>query len=54
MAEMLLDRLAGRAALELQEVWTPELIIRASDGPYRDPGQYPASGSLKKGAEHRV
>lgn len=54
MAEMLLDRLAGRAALELQEVWTPELIIRASDGPHRDPGQHPAPGSLKKGAEHRV
>ncbi|MFX1767739.1 LacI family DNA-binding transcriptional regulator [Paraburkholderia sp. A1RI-2L] len=35
MAEMLLERLAGRSPHELQEVWTPELIIRASDGPHR-------------------
>lgn len=32
MAEMLIERLDGRPARELQEVWTPELIIRASDG----------------------
>lgn len=32
MAEMLMERLAGRPARELQEIWAPELIIRASDG----------------------
>jgi LacI family transcriptional regulator len=35
MAEMLLARFAGKAPRELQEVWAPELIIRASDGPQR-------------------
>jgi LacI family transcriptional regulator len=37
MAEMLLERLAGRPPGELQEVWAPELIVRASDGPPRSP-----------------
>lgn len=35
MAEMLLERLAGKPSQDLQEVWAPELIIRASDGPAR-------------------
>jgi LacI family transcriptional regulator len=35
MAEMLLERIAGRPPRDLQEVWAPELIIRASDGPQR-------------------
>jgi len=35
MAEMLLDRLSGKAARELQEVWAPQMIVRASDGPHR-------------------
>lgn len=35
MAEMLLERLAGKPARELQEIWAPELIVRASDGPQR-------------------
>jgi LacI family transcriptional regulator len=35
MAEMLLERLAGKSPQDLQEVWAPELIIRASDGPHR-------------------
>jgi LacI family transcriptional regulator len=30
--EMLLQRLGGAAADTLQEVWTPELVVRASDG----------------------
>jgi LacI family transcriptional regulator, galactose operon repressor len=38
MAEMLLERLAGRPPKELQEVWAPELIVRASDGPHRVQG----------------
>jgi LacI family transcriptional regulator len=37
MAEMLLQRLGGKPAHELQEVWAPELIVRASDGPQRQP-----------------
>ncbi|MFM0740540.1 substrate-binding domain-containing protein [Paraburkholderia xenovorans] len=35
MAEMLLERFAGKSPKDLQEVWTPELIARASDGPHR-------------------
>ncbi len=46
MAQMLLERLAGKPPQELQEVWTPELIIRASDGPHRDPRQNPAKDKL--------
>jgi LacI family transcriptional regulator len=42
MAEMLLERLAGRPPKDLQEVWAPELIIRASDGPHRVQGSSPA------------
>jgi LacI family transcriptional regulator len=36
MAEMLVERLAGKPAQALQEIWAPELITRASDGPRRD------------------
>jgi LacI family transcriptional regulator len=36
MAEMLVERLGGRAPQALQEVWTPELIVRASDGGKRE------------------
>jgi LacI family transcriptional regulator len=39
MAEMLLQRLAGASPKDLQEVWTPELIVRSSDGPHRAPSQ---------------
>lgn len=35
MVEMLLARLNGTPAEELQELWNPELILRASDGPPR-------------------
>lgn len=35
MSEMLLAQLEGVPALELQEVWSPDLIPRASDGPPR-------------------
>ncbi|PTR35118.1 LacI family transcriptional regulator [Luteibacter sp. OK325] len=35
MAEMLLERLSGKSSRELQEVWLPQLIVRASDGPHR-------------------
>ncbi|CAM2154631.1 LacI family transcriptional regulator [Pararobbsia alpina] len=34
MSEMLLERINGRPGKALQEVWAPELIIRASDGPH--------------------
>ncbi|MHC6225585.1 LacI family DNA-binding transcriptional regulator [Pseudomonas sp. X10] len=44
MAQMLLERLAGRPPQELQEIWVPELIIRASDGPNR---VQPPSPSLR-------
>ena len=43
MAEMLLERLAGKPARELQEVWAPELIVRASDGPQRLNARYPSN-----------
>ncbi len=33
LVEMLLARLAGTPAEELQEIWVPELILRGSDGP---------------------
>jgi len=33
LVEMLLARLAGTPAEELQEIWVPELILRRSDGP---------------------
>jgi len=33
VTEMLMQALAGRPAAELQEVWTPELVVRTSDGP---------------------
>lgn len=33
LVEMLLARLGGTPAEELQEVWVPELILRGSDGP---------------------
>lgn len=36
MAEMLLARLGGAAAEDLQEVWPPEIVLRASDGPPRE------------------
>ena len=35
LAELVLAHLDGRPAEELQEVWSTELIIRASDGPSR-------------------
>jgi len=36
MAEILLARLDGATTEELQEVWPPEIILRASDGPPRE------------------
>ncbi len=33
VTEMLMELMDGRAAGELQEVWSPELVARASDGP---------------------
>jgi LacI family transcriptional regulator len=35
LAQMLLEILGGRPAAELQEIWTPELVVRHSDGPCR-------------------
>lgn len=35
MAELLLSAMAGVDAKELQVVWNPELVVRASDGPQR-------------------
>ena len=35
MVQLLLAHLSGQPAEQLQEVWTPELIIRSSDGPPR-------------------
>jgi LacI family transcriptional regulator len=35
MAQMLIERINGKAPRDLQEIWTPELIVRASDGPQR-------------------
>lgn len=45
MAEMLLERLAGKSPQDLQEVWAPELIIRASDGPHRVQSPNPVTSS---------
>ncbi|WP_255504078.1 LacI family DNA-binding transcriptional regulator [Caballeronia sp. EK] len=39
MAEMLLQRLEGASPHSLQEIWEPELMIRASDGPRRIPAR---------------
>ncbi|MCQ6255331.1 LacI family DNA-binding transcriptional regulator [Pseudomonas sp. Q11] len=50
MAEMLLERLAGRLPQELQEVWIPELIIRASDGPHRVHSQNSAESVFNRRA----
>src|SRR5262249_5414298 len=50
MAEMLLERLAGTPPQQLQEVWEPELIVRASDGPYR----VPCSGADASDATRRT
>lgn len=54
MVEMLLARLAGTPASALQEVWTPELIVRASDGPRRVPATLArpvsAGGTRRKGS----
>jgi LacI family transcriptional regulator len=55
MVEMLLLRLEGTPASELQEVWTPELIVRSSDGPRRVDHARPLAavdGSRKKGQTH--
>lgn len=54
MAEMLLQRLEGAAPQALQEVWAPELIIRASDGPHRAPGRSRASASERSGHQSRL
>lgn len=43
MAEMLLERLSGKPAKELQEIWAPELIGRGSDGPQRINARYPSN-----------
>lgn len=45
MAEMVLDRIAGHPSRDFQEIWTPELIIRASDGPQRDQATDPAEST---------
>ncbi len=35
VVELLLRRLAGAPVQDLQELWTPELVVRGSDGPWR-------------------
>ncbi|MFC0397903.1 LacI family DNA-binding transcriptional regulator [Paraburkholderia rhizosphaerae] len=50
MAEMLLERLAGTPPQQLQEIWEPELIVRASDGPYRVPGSSSEQGNASRRA----
>ena len=35
MSEMLLAQLGGVAVKELQEVWSPKIILRSSDGSQR-------------------
>lgn len=47
MAQMLLQRLEGASPQTLQEVWAPEMIIRASDGPHRTPARGKASASAR-------
>ncbi|AET92830.1 LacI family transcription regulator [Burkholderia sp. YI23] len=47
MAQMLLQRLEGASPQALQEVWAPEIIIRASDGPHRTPARGKASVSTR-------
>jgi LacI family transcriptional regulator len=37
MVQLLRARMEGAAAETLQEVWTPELVVRSSDGPRREP-----------------
>ncbi|CAB3756443.1 LacI family DNA-binding transcriptional regulator [Paraburkholderia humisilvae] len=47
MAGMLLERLAGTPPQQLQEIWEPELIVRASDGPHRASGPSAAQSKPK-------
>src|SRR5262249_16353113 len=47
MAAVLVERLAGTPAQQLQEIWEPELIVRASDGPHRVPAPSAAQSKAK-------
>ncbi|KXU92118.1 LacI family transcriptional regulator [Caballeronia megalochromosomata] len=47
MAQMLTQRLEGASPQSLQEVWAPELIIRASDGPHRAPERSKVNASAR-------
>lgn len=54
MVEMLMSRLDGTPASELQEIWRPELIVRSSDGPRRVARARPSTAvveSKKKGGK---
>lgn len=54
MVEMLLARLDGTPPGELQEIWTPELISRASDGARRIAREQPPASSAKLKARARA
>jgi LacI family transcriptional regulator len=54
MAEMLLERLAGKPPQDLQELWAPELIVRASDGPPRAQSASAAQGKTSSGRRSRT
>ena len=51
MVTMLLARLEGTPAKDLQEIWSPELIVRSSDGPRRSPSG-PVQPGSKADASH--
>lgn len=52
MVEMLMARLDGAPASALREVWSPELILRASDGPARVASPRPARASRQGVKKH--
>lgn len=53
MAQMLLARMTGTPAKDLQEVWMPKLIIRSSDGPRRSDGEKKRrTGTARKNLTH--
>ena len=54
MVEMLMARLDGTPASQLQEIWTPELIVRASDGPRRATPVRPAVAAETKSRKGRA
>jgi LacI family transcriptional regulator len=55
MVQMLVARLGGAAAKDLQEIWLPKLIIRSSDGPRKNtPADRLGAATRRKHASHSL